>query len=88
MFVDNRAAVYLANVSCLTVWVSDAFRAAASDCVRLGDQAALTAANGVARQVEGADRPRTAGGRLAGIRPLHTPLVGAHKSACAVRVSA
>jgi hypothetical protein len=79
---------YLANISCLTVGVADTLWPAAGDGVWLGDEAAFAAANGVAGQVEGADRARTAGRGLAGVGPHHAPLVRAHVAAGAVGVPA
>jgi len=75
-------------MSCLTIGIPDALWSAAGDGVRLGDETALAAADGVAGQVEGADRPGAAGGRLAGVRPHDAPLALAHVPAGAVRVPA
>jgi hypothetical protein len=80
--------LYLANVSRLTVGVADALWPATGYGVRLGDEAALAAADGVAGQVEGADRARAAGRGLARVWPHHAPLVRAHVAAGAVGVPA
>jgi hypothetical protein len=71
----------LAHIAVLAVRITDAFRLAPGDGVRIRDESGLTSADGVTAPSHRAFRAGTARRRIAGVRLRHTPLAQADVTA-------
>jgi len=82
----HNTSLALTNVSLLAIGVYNALRAAASDGVRLGDEARLTGANGIASRIDIALGPGSTGVWLTGVWLGGAPVGAADVAHAAVGV--